>query len=133
MDAVVLVLVAFVLLAGLAVGTLVGAVLLRAAVALYNRMAGGARSPRGVPEPDFTRVPLDETQPDSRASSVRESMSLVGIGMSRVFRDLYPARRKPVKRSFAGRRCAMHRGVQRCVPRRHKRHTVTVMAKGSAR
>jgi hypothetical protein len=36
---------------GVAVGTLIGAVCLRAAVALYNQLAGGASSPRSVPEP----------------------------------------------------------------------------------
>jgi hypothetical protein len=39
------------LVIGVAVGTLVGAVFLRAAVALYNKMAGGASSPWSVPEP----------------------------------------------------------------------------------
>jgi hypothetical protein len=34
-----------------AVGTLLGAVFLRAAVALYNKLAGGASSPNSVPEP----------------------------------------------------------------------------------
>src|SRR6516164_7137354 len=41
---------------GLALGTLIGAVLLRAAVALYNKMAGGASSPFGVPEPVFGKA-----------------------------------------------------------------------------
>jgi hypothetical protein len=41
----------FVLVIGVAVGTLIGAVFLRAAVALYNKLAGGASSPGGVPEP----------------------------------------------------------------------------------
>ena len=39
------------LVVGVAVGTLIGAVFLRAAVALYNKMAGGASSPGSVPEP----------------------------------------------------------------------------------
>jgi hypothetical protein len=39
------------LVIGLPVATLIGAVFLRAAVALYNKMAGGASSPSGVPEP----------------------------------------------------------------------------------
>jgi hypothetical protein len=39
-----------------AVGTLVGAVFLRAAIALYNKMAGGASSPGGVPEPAFGKA-----------------------------------------------------------------------------
>ncbi len=41
---------------GVAVGTLIGAVFLRAAVALYNKMAGGGRPPGGVPEPDFGKA-----------------------------------------------------------------------------
>jgi len=44
------------LVIGLAIGTLTGAVFLRAAVALYNKMAGGASSPRGVPEPAFGKA-----------------------------------------------------------------------------
>jgi hypothetical protein len=39
-----------------AVGTLIGAVFLRAAVALYNKMAGGASSLGGVPEPAMGRA-----------------------------------------------------------------------------
>jgi hypothetical protein len=38
------------------VETLIGAVFLRAAVALYNKMAGGASSPSGVPEPAFRKA-----------------------------------------------------------------------------
>jgi hypothetical protein len=38
---------------GVAVGTVIGAVLLRAAISLYNKVAGGAGSPRGVREPAF--------------------------------------------------------------------------------
>jgi hypothetical protein len=45
------VLLACALVVGVAVGTLIGAVFLRAAVALYNKMAGGASSPSCVPEP----------------------------------------------------------------------------------
>ena len=41
---------------GLAIGTLIGAIFLRAAVALYNKMVGGASSPRGVPEPAFGKA-----------------------------------------------------------------------------
>jgi hypothetical protein len=41
----------FALAIGVAVGTLIGAVFLRAAVALYNKMAGGTSSPSSVPEP----------------------------------------------------------------------------------
>jgi hypothetical protein len=41
---------------GLALGTLIGAVLLRAAVALYNKMAGGASSPGSVPQPAFGKA-----------------------------------------------------------------------------
>jgi hypothetical protein len=44
------------LVIGVAVGTLIGAVFLRAAVALYNKMAGGASSPGGVPEPAMGRA-----------------------------------------------------------------------------
>ena len=36
---------------GLVAGTLFGAVFLRAAIALYNKMAGGASSSKRVPEP----------------------------------------------------------------------------------
>jgi hypothetical protein len=39
------------LVIGVAVGTLIGAVCLRAAISVYNKMAGGAASPSGVPEP----------------------------------------------------------------------------------
>jgi hypothetical protein len=44
------------LVVGLPVGTLVGAVFLRAAVALSNKMAGGASSPGSVPEPAFGKA-----------------------------------------------------------------------------
>jgi hypothetical protein len=44
------------LVVGVAVGTLIGAVFLRAAVALYNKIAGGASSPSGVPEPAFGKA-----------------------------------------------------------------------------
>jgi hypothetical protein len=40
-----------VLVIGVAVGTLIGAICLRAAVALYNKLAGGASSPSSIPEP----------------------------------------------------------------------------------
>jgi hypothetical protein len=39
------------LVVSVAIGTLIGAVFLRAAIALYNKMAGGASSPGSVPEP----------------------------------------------------------------------------------
>jgi hypothetical protein len=39
------------LLCGVLFGTLIGGVFLRAAVALYNKLAGGAQSPSSVPEP----------------------------------------------------------------------------------
>jgi hypothetical protein len=39
------------LVIAVAIGTLIGAVFLLAAIALYNKMAGGASSPGGVPEP----------------------------------------------------------------------------------
>ena len=41
---------------GVPVGTLIGAVCLRAAVALYNKMAGGPSSPSSVPEPTFGKA-----------------------------------------------------------------------------
>jgi hypothetical protein len=37
-------------------GTLIGAVFLRAAIALYNAMAGGKQSPSSVPEPSFGKA-----------------------------------------------------------------------------
>ena len=40
----------------LAIGTFIGAVILRVAVALYNKMAGGASSPSSVPEPAFGKA-----------------------------------------------------------------------------
>ncbi len=44
------------LIIGLPVGTLIGAVCLRAAVALYNKLAGGASSPSSVPKPAFGKA-----------------------------------------------------------------------------
>jgi hypothetical protein len=44
------------LVIAVAVGTLIGAVFLRAAVALYNSMAGGASSPSSVPKPTFGKA-----------------------------------------------------------------------------
>jgi hypothetical protein len=44
------------LVVGLPVGTLIGAVLLLAAVALYNKMAGGASSCSSVPEPGIRKA-----------------------------------------------------------------------------
>jgi hypothetical protein len=41
------------LVIGVAIGLLISAALLRTAVALYNKMAGGASSPSSVPEPAF--------------------------------------------------------------------------------
>ncbi len=41
------------LVIGLAAGTVIGAVFLRAAIALYNNLAGGASSPHSVPVPAF--------------------------------------------------------------------------------
>jgi hypothetical protein len=41
---------------GLAVGTLIGAVFLRLAVALYNNLAGGASSPSSVPQPAWGKA-----------------------------------------------------------------------------
>jgi len=41
---------------GLALGTLIGAVFLREAIALYNKMAGGASSPSSVPKPLFGKA-----------------------------------------------------------------------------
>jgi hypothetical protein len=40
----------------LVIGTLLGAMLLRAGIWIYNRIAGGADSPRGLPEPSFGRA-----------------------------------------------------------------------------
>jgi len=45
-----------VLVIGVAVGTLIGAVFLRAAVGLYNNLTGGASSPSSVPEPTFGKA-----------------------------------------------------------------------------
>jgi hypothetical protein len=44
------------LVIGVPVGTLIGAVVLRAAVAIYNNLAGGASSPDSVPVPAFGRA-----------------------------------------------------------------------------
>ena len=44
------------LVIGLAAETLIGAVILRAAIALYNNLAGGASSPSSVPEPAFGKA-----------------------------------------------------------------------------
>ncbi len=44
------------LVIGVAFETLIGAVCLRAAVALYNKMIGGASSPSSVPEPAFGKA-----------------------------------------------------------------------------
>ena len=41
---------------GLAIGTLLGAVFLRAGVALYNWQTGGASSPTSVPKPAFGKA-----------------------------------------------------------------------------
>src|SRR5262249_55801941 len=41
---------------GLAIGTLLGAVFLRAGVALYNWQTGGASSPSSVPKPAFGKA-----------------------------------------------------------------------------
>jgi hypothetical protein len=46
----------YALVIGLSIETLIGAVFLRAAVALYNKMAGGASSPGSVPEPAFGKA-----------------------------------------------------------------------------
>jgi hypothetical protein len=40
----------------LLVGTLVSAIVLRGGVSLYNKLVGGAKSPRAVPEPDMARA-----------------------------------------------------------------------------
>jgi hypothetical protein len=39
------------LVVGVTLGTLIGAVFLRSACALYNRLVGGRKSPSSVPEP----------------------------------------------------------------------------------
>ena len=44
------------LVIGVPVGTLIGAVCLRAAVALYNKLAGGASSPDSVPQPTLGKA-----------------------------------------------------------------------------
>jgi hypothetical protein len=44
------------LIGAIAIGTLIGASFLRAAIALYNRMAGGAKSPSSAPEPAFGKA-----------------------------------------------------------------------------
>jgi hypothetical protein len=44
------------LVIGVAIETFIGAVILRAAVSLYNKMAGVASSPSGVPEPAFGKA-----------------------------------------------------------------------------
>jgi hypothetical protein len=41
---------------GILIGTLIGAVILRAACALYNAMAGGKGSPYRVPEPELGKA-----------------------------------------------------------------------------
>jgi hypothetical protein len=45
-------------LCGLFIGTLIDAVILRAACALFNKMAGGGPSKGGVPEPEMGRAML---------------------------------------------------------------------------
>ena len=45
-----------VIVAAIALGTLIGAVLLRAACALYNKLAGGPKSPSSVPEPPLGKA-----------------------------------------------------------------------------
>jgi hypothetical protein len=47
-----------VLVAMVAIATVVGAVILRAAVSLFNKLAGGANSPHRVPEPNFGKAML---------------------------------------------------------------------------
>lgn len=44
------------LVGALVIGTLVAAIMLRAAVSLYNKMAGGANSPSAVPEPPMGKA-----------------------------------------------------------------------------
>ena len=41
---------------GVAIGTLIGAIILRAACSFYNKLAGGAGSPSAVPEPTFSKA-----------------------------------------------------------------------------
>ena len=41
---------------GIAIGTLIGAVILRTACWLYNVFDGGPRSPQAIPEPDFGKA-----------------------------------------------------------------------------
>jgi hypothetical protein len=40
----------------LVIGTVIGAIILRAACALYNKLVGGPKTPTSVPEPDFGRA-----------------------------------------------------------------------------
>jgi hypothetical protein len=44
------------MIVGLTIGTLIGAVILRAACWLYNSMVGGPKSPSAVPEPTMGRA-----------------------------------------------------------------------------
>jgi hypothetical protein len=63
------------LVIGVTVGTFIGAVILRGAVALYNKLARGPASPRGVPEPGFGKA-----MGITLAASVVKAVADYGIG-----------------------------------------------------
>jgi hypothetical protein len=46
------------LVIGVAIATVIGAVIFRAACWLFNKFAGGAGAPGAIPEPDFGRAML---------------------------------------------------------------------------
>ncbi len=60
---------------GIAIGTLIGAVFLRAACSLYNKLAGGRKSPNGVPEP-----PLGKAMGITFVTSLVNAVVSFGIG-----------------------------------------------------
>jgi hypothetical protein len=62
-----------------AVGTLIGAVFLRAAVALYNKLAGGTSSASSVPEPALGKA-MWITFATSLAQFIVSSLIGLGIG-----------------------------------------------------
>ena len=64
---------------GVAVETLIGAVILRAAVALCNKLEGGDLSPRSVPEPAFGKA-MWITFATSLAQMVVGSFIVLGTG-----------------------------------------------------
>ena len=70
----------------LAIGTLISAFFLRAAIALYNKMAGGASSPSSVPEPTF-----------GKAMWITFATSLAHVGVGILF-DMFTAPGTPLRR-----------------------------------